>query len=320
MLREEPFASASGPTTALIGREFVTFNETLLEFQSNGHGVQQLGAAPLSSISARSQRPLRGLAILTYWIHNKDAKDANAKGVIDVGHATYLQYFHDMGASFGGLKYSGNPNLLNVGHAFAIRRHHDVKFHSNMLYVPKAFHDATYGDAMWMVRKLMRLSREDILAAVAATHWPDFQQNVLASRLIARRNAIAIAFDTGPVMPSDAAPTVVSLRTPADRRAAVMRYELPIATGGDADKAQALLEEFMAASGIEMKDGLAELDDRPDGLTKDSVLETTDCKRSVLVAWLEQTVHPAGLSRRVYRRSDDKPLKACRPTRRSLSR
>jgi hypothetical protein len=38
----------------------------------------------------------------------------------------------------------------------------------------------------------------------------------------------------------------------------------------------------MAASGIEMKDGLAELDDRPDGLTKDSVLETTDCKRSVL--------------------------------------
>ena len=320
MLRDEPFASASGSTAALLGRAFVTFNESLVEFQPSGHGLQQLGAAPLSSTSARSQRALRGLAILTYWIHNKDAKDANAKGLVDTPEGTYLQYFHDMGASIGSLKYSGNPNLLKVGHGFARRRHKDVKFHSNMLYLPKAFHDATYADAMWMARKIMRLSREDILAAVAATRWPDFQQGVLASRLIARRNAIALAFDLGPAMPVDAVPTVVSLRTPADRRAAVARYDLAIATSGDAAKATALLEEFMTASGIVLTDGIAEFEDRPDHLTDDAVLETADCKRSILVSWLEQTIQPAGLSRRVYRRADDKPLKACRPTRRSLSR
>jgi hypothetical protein len=315
MLRDEPFASASGPTSALVGREFVTFNESLVEFQWSGHGTQQLGAGPLSSTGARSQRALRGLAILTYWIHNKDAKDANSKGVVEVTDASYLQYFHDMGASLGSLRISGNPNRLQVGEHFARRRHHDVKFHSNMLYVPKAFHDATYADAMWMIRKIVRLTREDLRAAVARTRWPDFQQDVLASRLIARRNAIARAFDVDSIMPVDTAPTVVSLRTPADRRAAVERYELSIATGGDAEKAQALLEEFMTAAGIDMNDGLTEVEDRPDALADDSVLETTDCKRSVLVAWLETTIHPAGLSRRVYRRADDKPLKACRPTR-----
>ncbi|HJQ97157.1 MAG TPA: hypothetical protein VJ826_02530, partial [Candidatus Polarisedimenticolaceae bacterium] len=136
MLREEPFASASGSTSALVGREFVTFNECLVEFQPGGEGFQQLGAAPLSSTGARAHRALRGLAILTYWIHNKDTKDANAKGVVNVADATFLQYFHDMGASLGSLKYSGNPNLLKVGDAFARRRHHDVKFHSNMLYLP----------------------------------------------------------------------------------------------------------------------------------------------------------------------------------------
>jgi len=317
-LREEPFASASGATAALIGREFVTFNESLVEFQSGADGFQPLGAAPMSSGGARSDRAKRGLAVFTNWIHNKDAKDANNKGMLDVADSTYVEYVHDMGASLGSLKSSGNPNLLKVGDAFVHRKRDNVKFSSNMLYVPKAFDAVTYADAMWMVRKITSLSREDILAAVATTRWPDFQQDVLASRLIARRNAIAHAFDVDSIMSIDATPTVVSLRTAADRLAAVTRYDLSIATHGDAEKAKALLEEFMAASGITIRDGLAEFEDRADGWTTESVLETTDCKKSILVAWLEQTIHPAGLSRRMFRRSDDKPLKACQPTRRSL--
>lgn len=312
-LREEPFASAPRATAELIGREFVTFNESLVEFQSSAEGLEPLGAAPMSSAGARSHRAVRGLAVFTYWIHNKDAKDANSKGVVDVADSTYLQYLHDMGASLGSLKYAGLPNLLKVGDDFVRRGRDNVKFRPNMLYLPKAFDDVTYADAMWMVRRITGLSREAILAAVATTRWPDFQQDVLASRLIARRNAIARAFDVDSVMAFDATPTVVSLRTPADRLAAVRRYELPIATQGDVERATELLEEFMVASGIVMTDGLAEFEDRPDRTTG-SVLETTDCKRSILVAWLERTIHPGGLSRRVFRRSDDKPLKACRPT------
>jgi hypothetical protein len=320
-LREEPFASASGPTADLIGREFVTFNESLVEFQSGADGFEPLGAAPMSSSGARSHRAKRGLAVFTYWIHNKDAKDANSKGVIDVASSTYVEYIHDMGASQGSLKYSGNPNLLKVGDDFVRRRSDNVKFSSNMLYLPKAFDAATYADAVWMVRKITGLSREDILAAVATTRWPDFQQDVVASRLIARRNAIARAFEVDASMTFDATPTVVSLRTAADRLAAVTRYQLSIATQGDAEKAKALLEEFMGASGIVMRDGLAEFEDRTTestGESEEMVLETTKCKRSILVAWLERTIHPAGLSRRLYRRADDKPLKACQPTRKSL--
>ena len=318
MLRDEPFAAAPRATATLVGREFVTFNESLVELQSGDDGFEPLGAAPMSSIGARSHRAMRGLAVFTYWIHNKDAKDANSKGTIDVTDSTYVEYVHDMGASLGGLKYSGNPNLLKVGDRFVRRKRDHVKFGSNMLYVPKAFGDATYADAMWMVRKLTGLSRDEIRTAVAASRWPDFQQDVVASRLIARRNAIARAFGVEDVMPLDVSPTIVPLRTPADRRAAVDRYELSIATQGDAEKAAAQLEEFMASSGIDMKDGVADFEDRLDAWTPESVLETTACKKSVLVAWLERTIHPAGLSRRAYRRNDDEPLSLCEPTRRSL--
>jgi hypothetical protein len=321
MLREEPFASASGPAGTLIGREFVTFNESLVQFQSRANGLEPLGAAPLSSSGARSHRALRGLSVFAYWIHDKDAKDANSKGVIDVADSTYVQYIHDIGASLGSLKYSGYPNLLKVGDGFVHRGRDHVKFTPNMLYLPKAFRDVTYSDAMWMVRKITALSREDILAAVAATLWPDFQQDVMASRLIARRNAIARAFDVDSIMPFDATATVVSLRTPADRLAAVTRYDLPIATEGDAAEAAARLEEFMVASGVALTDGIAEFEDRPDGWTgegEEKVLETSGCKRSILVAWLERTIHPTGLSRRLFRKSDDKPLKTCQPTRKSL--
>jgi hypothetical protein len=266
---------------------------------------------------------MRGLAVFTYWIHNKDAKDANSHGIIDVSDASYVQYFHDMGASLGSLKFSGNPNFLKVGDVFVRRRGDHVKFRSNVLYLPKAFHDATFSDALWMARKIAGLTREEVLAAVAASRWPDFQQDVLASRLIARRNAIARAFDIDSPMPFEAAPTVVSLRTPDDRRAAVARYDLAIAADGDAEKARARLEEFMSASGIVITEGIAEFEDRLDEWTTKSkygqaVLETTPCKKSVMVAWLERTVHPAGLARRLYRRSDDHPLKACQPTPRSL--
>jgi hypothetical protein len=44
MLREEPFASAKAPMAHLVGREFVTFNESLVEFQAEGSdGFERLG-------------------------------------------------------------------------------------------------------------------------------------------------------------------------------------------------------------------------------------------------------------------------------------
>lgn len=325
-LREEPFASLPAGKSALVGREFVTFNESLVELQPEDAEFEALGAGPMSSAGALDDRAKRGLALLSYWIQNKDVKDDNNRGVIDRISGAYLEYMHDMGASLGALKVSGNPNRLKVGDAFVRRRHSKVKFPANMLYVPKAFDRVTYADASWMMRKIADLPRESILAAVAATRWPDFQQEVMASRLIARRNAMARVFDVGAPISYDVPPRVVPLSTPADRRAAVARYHLSIATQGDENKAVTLLEEFMRASGVPIDaGGQARFEDKVDRYVlprknrhEETVLATEDCEKSVVVALLERRIHPAGLERRIWRRIDDKPLKACQPTAKTL--
>jgi hypothetical protein len=325
ILRQEPFASLPVEKKGLLGRGYVTFNESLVEFQAGGGEFERLGPAPMSSGGALDDRVKRGLAILSYWIQNKDVKDDNNRGVIDRRSSSYVEYLHDMGASLGGLKISGNPNLLKVGEAYARRRGGKVKFTANMLYVPKVFDRASYADAAWMARKIGNLSRDEILAAVAATRWPDFQQEVMASRLIARRNAIVRLFDVGAAISYDVAPKVVALSTPAERRAAVVRYQLSIATQGDEHQAEALLEEFMRHCGIPIDRGEARFEDQVDrweierkAKGSEAVLATSDCEKSVIVALLERTLHPAGLARRVSRRSDDKPLKACQPTPKTL--
>lgn len=324
-LRQEPFASAPDEKKALLGRWYVTFNESSVELFSGGNTFLRLGVGPMSLAGATSDRVKRGLAIFAYWIQNKDVKDENNKGVIDRRTGAYVEYMHDLGASLGSLKIAGNPNRLKVGDAFVRRSHEKVTFTANMLYVPKAFDATTYADAVWMTRKIINLPPEVIVAAIAATRWPDFQQDVMASRLIARRNAIARVFDVGAPIAFEVSPAVVPLRTPADRLEAVRRFRLSIATQEDEGKAVALLESSMREAGIVLENGQSDYEDSvslwmDDSKAKsgDRVLQTTDCKRSVIVSLLERTMHPSGLSRRVQRRSDDKPLPVCRPTRASL--
>ncbi len=325
LLEEEPFASLAVKKKSLVGREFVTFNESQVSLEPETAGFQELGAGPMSSGGALDDRVKRGLALLSYWIQNKDVKDENNRGIIDPP-ATYVEYMHDMGASLGDLKISGNPNLLKTGDDYVRRRGDKVKFTANVLYLPKAFDHVTYADAVWMARKIVDLPLQDILAAVAATRWPDFQQQVVATRLVARRNAISRVFDVGTPLSYEVAPEVVPLSTPADRRAAVARYQLAIATQEDEGKALALLEQFMRECGIPIDEhGQAQYEDKVDrwidprnGKHEEVVLATQHCEKSVIVALLESTIHPAGLARRMWRRKDDKPLEACRPTRKTL--
>lgn len=319
-LRQAPFSTAAGDASRLLGRHYVTFNESLVELKTDDDDFLRLGAAPLSSSGALGDRAKRGLVVFTYWIRNKDGKDDNNKGVIDRGSATYIDYMHDLGASLGNLRISGNPNLLRIGDGFAQRRGPAIRFSENMLYVPAAFERATHADAVWMARKIVELPRQVILDAVAATRWPDFQQEAMASRLIGRRNTLARLFDLGDPLPWDAGPRVVPLGSVDDRRAAVRRYRLALATEGDEERAVALLEAFMRDAGLDVDGDRADLADEVtawaderDGASAGRVLETRRCRDSVVVALLESTVHPAGLSRRVQRRSDDEPLETCRP-------
>jgi hypothetical protein len=308
MLRREPFSSAGGEGAKLVGRQFVTLNESLVAFEPHRDDLLRLGAGPLSSGGALDDRVKRALVVLTYWIHNKDAKDDNQHGIIDRESAAYLEYMHDLGASLGSLITAGSPNHLSVGEHFLRRRGHSVRYRDDMLYLPKAFRRATFADALWMARKIVRLPLETISDSVAATHWPDFQQQVMASRLIARRNQIARAYDLGDPITYDTPPMVVSLRSPEERLDVARRYGL----------SPEQLEAFMRESGIAIEGGRAEFEDHPNVSSQEGVLETNDCRKSVLVALLERALYPAGLARRLGRNDDDEPLPACRPTRRSL--
>jgi hypothetical protein len=324
-LRREPFSSRKGDLSKLVGRQYVTFNESLVAFEPSGDEFLRLGGAPLSSGGALDDRVKRGLVVLTYWTHNKDAKDHNNHGVIDRESAAYLEYMHDLGASLGSLKISGNPNLLNVGDRFLEQREDSVRYGEKMLYLPRAFKRATFADAVWMARKIAGLSRDTILDCIARTNWPDFQQQIMASRMIARRNLIARVYGVGEPMSYDAQPMIVSLRTPDERLDVVRRYHLSLVTGADEQRAVALLEQFMRESGIDFDSDRADFEDQTSLWAEDAhggpeqrVLATNECRKSVLVALLERTVHPSGLSRRVQRRTDDKPLPPCQPTKRSL--
>jgi len=308
VLRREPFASAGDAGATLVGREFVTFNESLVAFEPRDEDFLRLGGGPLSSGGALDDRVKRALVVLTYWIYNKDAKDHNNHGVIDRESAAYLEYMHDLGASLGSLAISGSPNRLSVGDRFLVRRGHSVRYRDNMLYVPKAFRRATFADELWMARKIVALSRETILDSVAATSWPDFQQQVMASRLIARRNQIARAYDLGEPISNDTPPMTVSLRSPEERLDAARRYGLT----------PERLEAFMRESGIAIEGGRAEFEDHPTVSSDDGVLETNDCRKSVLIALFERSLHPTGLARRLGRHDDEEPLPICQPTRRSL--
>jgi hypothetical protein len=98
LLREPPFAGAPGEKAELVGRRFVTFNESSVELEPPAEELTRLGPAPLSSAGALDDRATRGLVLFTYWIHNKDGKDANNRGVVDRRSATFLEYVHDLGA------------------------------------------------------------------------------------------------------------------------------------------------------------------------------------------------------------------------------
>jgi hypothetical protein len=321
-LRREPFSSVRVDEDELLGRQFVTFHESLAELRTDDDDFLRLDGAPMSSGGALDDRVKRGLAVFTYWVQNKDAKDVNNKGVIERSSGTYFDYMHDLGSSLGNLHVSGLPSLLQVGDAFVRRRGRSIRFDANMLYVPEAFERATHADAAWMARKIVDLPRQTILDAVAASSWPDFQQEVTASRLIARRNDLARLFELGPPMEHDAGPRAVSLREPADRLRAVERYGVAAATGGDEAQAVALLERLMAEAGVAIENGSADYEDRvsawvtaPADPGEERVLRTARCKSSVLVALLERTVHPTGLSRRLHRRTDGRPLASCEPGR-----
>ena len=219
----------------LVGRHYVTFRESMVEVDPPGSVVRRGGATSFSGVGARQDRVARGLFLFNMWIWNQDAKDDNNRGVLLKDYIqddwSYYEAQHDMGLSFGGILAYGTINEMKVADDFA----HVVKkpaprifFRQHAFYNPKAWNDTTYADGLWIAHKLMGLSRADVEAAVAHSLWPDFMQEALTYKLMARRNHIARLFHLEVPADQEVSPpdVEVPLTTEADRRAAAERYQL----------------------------------------------------------------------------------------------
>ncbi|MBF0209006.1 MAG: hypothetical protein HQK53_19265, partial [Oligoflexia bacterium] len=282
-----PEAQLLIPIKSLIGRHYVTFKEAMVEI--NPRVVERGGPVTYSSFDADNDRVFRSLLLFNSWINNNDVRSANNKSLLlknfpgEKNKWTYIETEHDMGKSLGGHFGSANPNRLPIGDKYLfIDRANNLHFNYFVLQAPGAWFNATYADLLWMGKRIVKITRNDIEQIVAETLWPDFQQQAMVYKLLARRNQMASALGITDLLPVDEriifAPSLsIPLHTHELRVAAAQRYHLAIN----------LLEDN-------------------NELFSDQVLTNgtvSNSRYSVLVRLLQQHCYPSGLERRSSRYS-----------------
>ncbi len=298
----------------IIGRTYVTFVESSINLQVETKNVLRLGAVPFSLAKSIENRVKRGLVVFSYWIRNKDAKDDNNRGLLD--QSEYKEYIHDLGASLAGMRSAYNPNQLLPQFIFKAvnpqTKEMSLKYDMGVLYKPAAFTSSTFSDQLWMARKIVNLSENDIRSVVAATGLPSFAVEAMSNRLILRKNNIAEAYDLGSVVSKVADHKVyVNLNTREDRLSFVRKYKLDAKFKNNEARALEYVEKSMQAAGVKIDDsGLSGYQDLV-SVYSNGMARLQKCNNSVVISMLEETVHPTGLSRRVNRHKDEVPLKSC---------
>lgn len=297
-----------------MGRTYVTFFESSVNLQVETKNVLRLGATPFSLAKAVENRVKRGLVVFSYWIRNKDAKDDNNRGLFE--QSQYREYIHDLGASLAGVRSAYNPNQLAPQFIFKTTnpqtKEVSLKYDMGVLYKPAAFVSSTFADQLWMARKIVNLSEDDIRSVVQETGLPNFAVDAMTNRLVLRRNNIAEAYDLGSVIPKDPDHRVyVNLNTREDRLLFVRKYNLAARFKNSEAKALDYVERSMRAAGVSIDEsGLSGYQDLV-ATYSNGVSHLERCNNSVVISILEETVHPTGLSRRVNRHRDEVPLKSC---------
>lgn len=296
----------------LIGRNFVTFKESLVEYQSSPAVLTRIGAIPLSAAHSVQDRVKRGLSLFSYWIQNKDAKDDNSRSVI-IGQE-YLEFIHDLGASLAGISSSANANQVKDEFLTVMESENQIRLQHRVLYIPKSFKAASMADQLWMAQRIIALKPSEFQSILDSSQWPQFLKDTMASRLISRRNHMAKVYKIGsPIEIFPDRRIVRSLQTPEDRQSVVREFKMSGAFDGREDAAIKHLEQVMKASGVTISDaGQANWIDTL-ATFKGGIGKVKSCGQSIIISALESSSRPTGLSRRVSRRSDDKPLKECFP-------
>lgn len=292
------------------GRKYVTFREVMVEFQGKPAMVRG-GTSAYSGVGALDDRIARGSSLFNMWIGNRDAKDANNKAYLlkstpetrPLGINADLGYFvetqHDLGYSFGQFLAAGEINAL-AGKGFidkclggaGWRSPLTICFKESLLYIPEAWKHATYADTLWFAKKINSISKTQLRAIAAHTHWPDFMQTALVSKLLMRQQGIAHELS---LPENQESPAWVRIDF-SNLAATAARYGIGLAA----------LERRWQAMGQPAFEDIVQ---------KGQVI---DCEDSVLMDLIQKARHPAGLTQRMSRLVDFQDEVGCKAKRASL--
>ncbi|OFZ47524.1 MAG: hypothetical protein A2381_10055 [Bdellovibrionales bacterium RIFOXYB1_FULL_37_110] len=281
----------------LIGRQYVTFKESSVKLDADSI-IKKIGPATTNLFEAQNDRALRGLFLYNLWISNTDAKEDNNKAVFLENFNSKSQYYietqHDMGASFGPLGFPGLINELNIDKDFLKEKYFFKKiiFDTKFGYFPTSWKNASYSDFLWFAKKIASIPSKQIELIVASSKWPVHIQKVFSYKMIKRQHRIAEIFGVTSLLDLKNVPVPnieIDLSTADKKIAAAMDFGFPP-------------EKFVKI--------LGQNNIEKDILVRDGLIIT--CDKSIINNLLEKFYYPTGLSRRIKRSDDDKPLDPCK--------
>jgi hypothetical protein len=300
-----------------IGREYVTFKKSLLEYKFD-QGFTRGGPISLGDYGVEEDRASRGLMLFNMWIQNYDAKDDNARSVLAKDFSQkdsleYFEFFHDLGASLGERGQAGLFNGLGIDEDFIktgsgltfknflnrvmiIPGKSRIFFPVRTIYSPETWSEATFSDARWMALKIAQVKRADLEKIVALTDWPDFVQKAFINKLINRRDRIgkmfAVKINDVPSENVKDFDLRIDLFDKKVREGIARKYNLP------EKELLALAQKGNIKKGI-----------RQEYLVKNG--QIASCEDSAVINLLEKYNYPEGISRKHRRSFDDRPLPDC---------
>jgi hypothetical protein len=175
--------------------EYIIFREGLLEAKVSA--LNRIGSWSFNKNSSPDLREVRGISIFSAWLANSDMKEEGQTKVIlkdsDSPESMYYS-LNDLGWGFGSFLYPENIGFFKWNPIKRITEK-GVSLNYMTWRWSDLFDGVTYDDARWIVRRMSRLSRAQISAAVALGKWDKKVEAVLIEKLISRRNAYVKAFN-----------------------------------------------------------------------------------------------------------------------------
>lgn len=186
------------PTIAEEGEDakgpYIIFKECLVEPGNSDH--ERLGGWPFTDNGNPDKREVRGLSLFMAWVENNDLKESGQNKLV-IRHDDEDSLFYvnnDLGWAFGNFLiqesvfwFRDTPIASTGGSG--------VKFNYKTWHWNGFLDNLTWDDAKWMVRRIARLSREQITDAVGLGRWPEKVTPILIEKLLKRRNALVEAFE-----------------------------------------------------------------------------------------------------------------------------